>query len=418
MITSEAIRMSLSSLWAHKLRSALTILGVLIGIGSVLAVVTLGASFEESIVSQFDTIDQKTIFVASAIGGPQGGPPDCQRSCNIFTEVDRQRLLSIDGVERVIVEAEVPSTSLAAGARQLTYERLTATVPELDAIRDPAAYRDGGPFALGRQEIVLGHAVWQALGANLVAGDTVEIRFQDGRQLPARLAGVLEEETALFGDTNGRVFVPVDPFYNTTRVSPTAGSETRVYAGFTIIVADVRDVDEVQDAARAYLEGQSDAMELAVEDQQVLVATASDIQAGISQTFDQVTIFIGAIAVISLVVGAVGIANIMLVAVAERTREIGVMKALGARDGEVLRLFLLEAFFIGLVGALLGIALGIGLGVAVVNGLFADNDIAPVIPLPWIAISILVGIGTGVAAGFLPALRATRIQPVEALMRE
>ncbi len=422
MFLPEAISMASRSLWSHKVRSLLTILGVVIGVGSVLAVVTLGKSFEDSIVSEFDSIDQKTIYVYSSVAPLGQGPPDCQQFCNIFTDVDRERLAAIPGVERVTVFVDIPATSLTWQGHDLTYERLSATVPEADELRKPVDYATGGPFVLGQTQLVLGWDIAELLagagGAAIAPGDTVTIRFPDGRDLNATVAGVLAEDSTFFGDRNTRVFVPVDPFYATTRPSPNTGEESRVYNGFTIIAASVRDVGNVRDRAETYVKDASDARLLKVEDQQLAVDTASDIQGQISSAFSQVTIFIGAIGGISLVVGSIGIANIMLVSVTERTREIGVMKAIGARDREILLLFLLESIIIGFVGALLGIALGIAGGIGIVKGVFASEGVQVVLPYSWIGISVAIGIGVGIVAGFLPARRATKIQPIQALAYE
>ena len=420
MILGEALRMASANLWSHRMRSALTILGVIIGIGSVLAVVTLGSSFEESIVSQFDSVDQKSIFVTSTLTPVNAGPPDCQTYCNIFTEVDRLALAQLSGVDRVLVSGDVVSSSLTWNGQELTFERLTATTSDADEVRIADDYVSGGSFAMGANEVVLGSQVAQFLGRgqNGGAGDDVQVRFQDGRVVNGTIAGVLREDTSLFGDRNGRVFVPVDPFYTSTRTSPSTGASVRVYNGFTVVADDPRDVDDVRDAVDGYVQGRSDASLSKVEDQTLLVATSSDIQAGISSLFDQVTLFIGAIGGVSLVVGAIGIANIMLVSVTERTREIGVMKAIGAKDAEILILFLLEAFLIGLAGALIGMALGIGSGFAIVASGIVGDEVPFTLPYEWLGYAALVGVGVGLVAGFLPARRATKIQPIQALAYE
>ncbi|MEK6975416.1 MAG: ABC transporter permease [Candidatus Thermoplasmatota archaeon] len=431
MIFGEALRMAMGNLWSHRMRSMLTILGVIIGVGSVLAVVTLGASFEESIVGQFDSIDQKTVYVYSSVTSLGGGPPDCQQFCNIFTDVDRAALANLTGVDRVTVSVDVPATSLSWQGHDLTYERLTATVPESDEVRVPDDYASGGPFVLGQPQVILGSTIAELIALSgspegtdladveaLQSGDAIDIRFPDGRVVNATVAGIFKQDTTFFGDRNTRVYVPVDPFYNTTRPSPQTGAESRVYAGFTVIAGSVRDVEDVRDEADAYIQERSDARLLKIEGQDLSVDTASDIQGQISAVFSQVTLFIGAIGGVSLLVGAIGIANIMLVSVTERTREIGVMKAIGAKDREILTLFLLEAILIGLVGSLFGIALGFAGGAGVVKGVFAGEDVPLVISYEWLGYSVAVGLGVGVVAGFLPARRATKIQPIQALAYE
>jgi putative ABC transport system permease protein len=420
MILLEALRMAAGNLWGHRMRSVLTILGVIIGVGSVLAVVTMGKSFEESIVSEFDALDERTVYVYSSLTPIGQGPPNCMQFCNVWTERDLEALRGLGDVERVTVSAQVDSTSIALGGKELTYEGFTGTVPEADELRKPEDYASGGAFALGRDEVVLGWQVAQQLGAgrNVTAGEAATLRFPDGHAVNATIAGVLKEDMTLFGDRNGRVYVPIDPFYHVTRASPTTGEVGRVYNGFTVLADDPRRVESVRDAVKGYVEGESDARLLKVEKQELAVSTPSDIQASISTAFAQVTVFIGAIGGVSLLVGAIGIANIMLVSVTERTREIGVMKAIGAKDGEVLTLFLLEAFLIGLAGAVLGIGLGLAGGAGLVRGLFASEGVTLVVPWEWVAWSVLVGVGVGVVAGYLPARRATKIQPVQALAYE
>ena len=177
---------------------------------------------------------------------------------------------------------------------------------------------------------------------------------------------------------------------------------------------------KVQDAVEAYMQDQSDAIRFiaGVEGIDLFVATASDIQAQIGQAFDQVTLFIAAIAGVSLVVGGVMIGTIMLISVTERTKEIGVMKAIGGRDRDILWLFLLEAAIIGVIGSIIGIAIGLGGGAALLGVIPGLDGVSFVFPWDWVGYSILVGIGTGILAGFFPARRATKVQPVEALSYE
>lgn len=127
---------------------------------------------------------------------------------------------------------------------------------------------------------------------------------------------------------------------------------------------------------------------------------------------DQLTIFIGGIAAISLVVGSIGIANIMIVSVTERTREIGIMKAIGARKRDIVQLFLVESVILGAIGAFFGVAFGVGIGYLLVSWIGWPMAY----PIDWIVIAVVVGVG--VASGLYPAWRAAKIDPIEALRRE
>lgn len=430
MLGFEALRMALRSLWNRKMRSVLTILGVVIGIGSVIAVVSLGAAFEESITSQFDEVDNRSIFVTAGADGVQNGPPDAGQFGLVFTEVDRQVLLDIDGVDRVIASGESAVTNLRYDDEDLQFRTLTATTQDADEVRvnpDGDNYLVGGPFTDGASEMVLGYAIAQQLSGvtgntdpTIAVGDTVTITRPDASTQDVTVAGILAKEESLFGSLNGQVFVPLDPFYTDSRASPSTGDNVRVYLGFTVVAQSAAAASDVKEAVEDYMLEDSDAFALLedVEGLTVFVATASDIQDEIGTAFDQVTIFIAGIAGVSLLVGGVMIGTIMLITVTERTKEIGVMKAIGGLNRDILWMFLLEAAIIGLVGSLIGILLGIGGGAALINGLFSGEDVRFVMPWDWVGISVAVGVLTGVLAGFLPARRATKIQPVEALSYE
>ncbi len=426
MRSGESTRMAMQNLWGHKMRSLLTIIGVLIGIGSVIAIVTLSAAFENSITSQFDEIDDRSIFVTAASTDNQNGPPDAGQFGTVFTEVDRQALLNIDGVERVIASGNVVVTTLKTDARALPFQALTATNSDADEVRNQDLYFAGGPFTDGATEIVLGWNLALALGGDtppvtepsLQVGDTVAITLQDNSTRNVTVAGILVFQESLFGSGNGAAHVPLDPFYTTFRESPTTGVSVRVYDGFTVVAERGTDIDLVRDAVSAYMMDESDASTLLTGlDVTILVATASDITKQIGAAFDQVTIFVAGIAGVSLLVGGIMIATIQLISVTERTKEIGLMKAIGALDGDVLRLFLVESMIIGLVGSIAGIGVGLGAGAAMVAAFFGD-DVAFVVPYQWIGIAVGVGVLTGIIAGYLPARRATKIQPVEALNYE
>lgn len=416
--------MAASNLWGHKTRSLLTILGVVIGVSSVLAVVTLGDSFENSIVSQFDEVDNRAVFVTATLKeNAGGGPPNAGAFGNIFTSRDRDALRTLPNVATVTAEGELPTSALVVDGKTLAFRSVTATDSQNgDLVEQPGAtlYAAGGVFRDGEREVVLGATIAGILGnltgSPIAPGKEMTLQLADGTNMDVTVAGILAETSALFGQSNAKVYVPLDPFYNVRIESPKTGQLVQVFAGFTVLSDSPRNVDEVRDAVRAYITGpDSDAQALLASEAVIQVATQSDIVGAIGVVFDQVTLFIGAIAVVSLIVGAIGIANIMFVSVTERTKEIGVLKAIGARNREILVMFLLEAALIGVVGSVIGVALGLGLGVVVVSGIFAAEGVAVVLPYGFISIAVAVGVLVGVLAGFIPARKATRIQPIQAL---
>lgn len=425
MFLDEAGRMAVRSLWANKMRSTLTILGVVIGITVVVALTSMGASFEGSVTGQFDEVDDRSIFVTAGADGPQGGPPDAGQFGLVFTETDRLVLQEVDGVERVLVAGSVPVTGITYKQRDQVFESLTAITSDADEVRDAELYLDGSVFEDGERQVVLGYNIAKLLSGTssgdptIQAGDTITLQLIDGTEQAATVAGILAESTTLFGSGNGQVFVPVDPFYNILRKSPTTGDMVRVYSGFTVIATPDAKVNNVRDDVESYMLGASDASILLkdVDDTTILVATASDIQDQISALFDQITLFVAGLAGVSLVVGGIMIGTIMLISVSERTKEIGVMKAIGGLDRDILAMFVVEASIIGLIGAIIGTGLGALSGFILIEALFGD-DIAFKLDVGGLITGIVVGTSIGILAGLLPATRATKIQPVEALSYE
>ena len=426
MFLPEAFRMAGGNLWSHRLRSSLTVLGVIIGIMAVLAVVTIGTSFEASIVSGFNTVDDRTIFVTCNLERNEvgGGPPDCQGLGRIFSERDRRVLLDMEHVAAVNPQGRLPIDHLTFQNQSVPFGSIATSQADSTAISSLAGgFYAGRVFGADDAEVVVSFDVATLLGNGVpdVTGQNLTIHFLDGAQENVTIVGVLkQEENAFVQFTTGTIFAPVDRYYRfPPQVSPVTGESTLVYDGFSVVADDPRNLDEAKADVTEYMESpESDAYHLLVNGTVLYIATGSNIVDAIGTLFDQITLFISAIAVVSLVVGAIGIANIMLVSVTERTREIGVMKAIGAKDREVLLMFLLEAVLIGLVGAVIGVALGLLTGVAVLKLVPGFEEFKVALPYDWVGLALAVGILTGVAAGFLPARRATRIQPIQALAYE
>lgn len=423
----EALRMANRSLWNNKVRSGLTILGVVVGIAVVVAITSLAASFEDAIVSEFDDIDDNTIFVTASITDTQQGPPDAGGLGTVFTEHDQRELEDLDGVDTVVPSGTILVASLSYEGRTIPQGIIQAVSSEEPAIHDDDLYEDGEVFDDGEEGLVIGWTVALRLGGqdsdeepDLRAGDDVTISYLDGSEQTVPIIGILAQSDSLVFQRDGSVFAPIDPFYTKTIQSPATGDNERVFDGFTVLASGSADIEELKDDIIAYIEDDSDAAALTqdIDDIEFLVATAADIQEGISQAFGQVTIFFGAIAGVSLFVAAIMIGTIMLISVTERTKEIGVMKAIGGRNRDILTMFLIEAAIIGVIGSIIGVAVGALGGFALVEGLLADQDISYFVAVEWLWGGVLLGLAIGLIAGFAPARRATKIQPVEALSYE
>jgi putative ABC transport system permease protein len=406
---SETVRLSARAIRAHKLRSALTVLGILIGIAAVVTFVTFGASLQADVVGQIEETSASNVYlVASEDGDGFGGAGQ-----PVFTETDLATFESIEGVRRVVPRGIVSVTAISHRGDTVARTRATATTPDAFASTSFAA---GESFETGRDEVVLNRRAARAFETNATVGDTVTLTLAGGRTRNLTVVGLINGSAGqlpfeAFG-SDPRVFVPTDPHYDTVVESPTTGANQRVYPQVTA-VADPAQTTAVRERIERAL-SETDAAELAPEGYQLVAQTSGDLADQVEEIVSRLTRFVTGIAVIALIVGAVGIANIMLVSVTERTREIGIMKAVGARNREVMGLFLTEAVLLGLIGAALGVPVGIAGGWAATAYAEIPLTLAP----GWFAVAVVVGLVVGAVAGLYPAWRAARVDPIEALRYE
>ncbi|MEY7851940.1 ABC transporter permease [Natrarchaeobius sp. A-rgal3] len=403
----ESIRIGWRSIGSHKLRSTLTTLGVIIGVAAVITFMVLGSGFTASIIGDIEA-DQEPVMMVQTQTVPEDGFGVMMVDSPIYTESDIEELEEVDGVEFVAPEGGLDVVQTATDDEQVTgvidVQATTADAFEF------STFEEGETFD-GEDEAVVNEQASQAFEGNLSAGDELTLTFEDGETTTVTVAGVVESE--LGGQTPPNVYVPAESYYTTTIETPD-GEEERAYPFLQVGAESLDAVDPVQEDVTEYVEEDSHAAELKQDGDEIEVQTVEDAIEQFTDIVDQLTLFIGAVAGIALVVGSIGIANIMIVSVTERTREIGIMKAVGARRRDVMQLFLVESVILGIIGALVGVAVGLGAGYLAVTLL----EWPMAYPLEWIAIAISVGVGVGVVSGLYPAWRAARVDPIEALRHE
>ncbi len=413
---AESLRIALRALAANKLRSVLTMLGIIIGVGAVIALMSAGEGVSVYIAERFQGIGSNLLFVlpGSEEETMSGGPGMVTGGASL-TMGDAEALQ--DPVRAPDVAAVSPqlfrSTIVATGQRD-TIPQVLGVTPEFAAVRN--WYPEVGEFIT--QEHMNGRARVALLGKTVV-----EDLFPDNpypldqtiriNNVPFRVIGVLEEKGgSQFNDEDNTVLVPLTTAQTRLFSARTASGEYRV----TAIMVKAVNEDRMEAASEqiAAILRERHRIDFQDEDDFSIIS-----QADILDVFDQITgvltVFLGAIAGISLLVGGIGIMNIMLVSVTERTREIGLRKAVGARRRDIMWQFLLEAMTLSLIGGLVGIGLGIA-GAMIISSLV--EDFRAVVTIQAVALATTFSAAVGLFFGIYPARRAALLNPIDALRYE
>lgn len=401
MMLFRSIGMALGEVRRNTLRSTLTMLGIVIGVAAVIAMVTLGQGATDRVTADIAGMGQNLLIVTP--GSEKRGPVDT--SAALFTLDDAQAVAAIPLLAAVAptstkgVLAVSGNTNANTTAHGSTNAYFSIRGYEINAGR---LFSDA-ELAGGTPACILGETVRKSLFGGSSALDAT-MRIQN---VPCRVIGTLKPKgPSTFGqDQDDFVVMPLRSFQRRllgrTDVSMMFAQVTRA--------EDVnrarRRVEAVLRERRRILVGQRD--DFAVRDMKEVIKTVSSVL-GIMTTL------LGSIAAVSLIVGGIGIMNIMLVSVTERTREIGIRLAIGARTRDVLWQFLIEAVALSLLGGTIGVLLGLFGSYLAARGLGLPFRILPAILLLAFAFSAAVG----VLFGFLPARKAARMNPIEALRHE
>ncbi|MDQ2639025.1 MAG: ABC transporter permease [Pseudomonadota bacterium] len=409
MSVIEYIKTALVALRLNKLRSMLTTLGIIIGVASVIVMSGIGSGASKQIEDQISSLgtNQLTIFPGSAnVGGRRGGfgsaPP--------LTEKDLRAVRdSVAGVMAVSGELGNNNASVVLGNANWT-TRVQGVNAEVQTVREwPVAkgrFFDAREASSGAKLAVIGATVARELFAG---GDPLGATIRINNS-PFTVIGVLSEKGQAGGnDQDDVIMVPISTARS--RLVGRLGAPDQI--GALLVKVDPRyNLAEVQsDIERVLRERRRIGPD---KDNNFIIRNFAEFLETRNQASKTLGLLLAATAAISLVVGGIGIMNIMLVSVTERTREIGLRMAIGARGSDILGQFLTEAVLLCLVGGLAGLALGAGVAAALA-GLFGwPVYISPLVVLVAIAASASVGI----IFGFVPARRAARLNPIEALRYE
>jgi len=401
----EAFRAALTSLLAHRMRSFLTTLGILIGTASVIAVVSLVQGFSESIKSQFADIGGGTLTLRAENNNENFRTGKIN---NIhFQDIDALRH-RVPGIGAIAPMMQIQATGASYRGRSSTPE-IFATSAEFQAVR--ARYPEFGRFVVesddrGRRRVAV---IGTKLRDDLKMPDNpVGEYFSIGNEW-FKVVGMMEKRGEILGfSQDNYAIIPFD----VGRALMGRGSDPFLSVSFT--VPNIAEVEEVRERVKRAIRISRGIKPGADDD--FKVEAADSVVKQFEQITTTATAVLGGIVGISLLVGGIGIMNIMLVSVTERTREIGILKALGATRNDILVQFLLEAGLLALLGGVIGIVLGFaaGIGVAALIPGFPPASVPVWVVIAAAGFSALVG----VVFGIMPASKAAALDPIEALRYE
>ena len=397
----DTIALALRELRRNLMRALLTTLGIVIGVSSVIAMVTMGNGATANITSEIESMGRNLLILTpNAPGG--GGQAQPRR----FTDADVAAIRrDIPGLRAVSPETGASATVVAANRNHST--QVTGGDENYFLVQDTVLSM-GRPFneaevRSGRAVCILGETVRRELfGTGDPIGQQVRVK-----NVPCQVIGLLEAKgSSTFGqDQDNLLLMPLRAVQRRLNGNSDITTIWMSGAGGTNMATAIADVERLMRERRRIAEGERDDF------------TVNDM-AQITQTVGQVTgvmtLFVAAVASISLLVGGIGIMNIMLVSVTERTREIGIRLAIGAREKDVLTQFLVEAMVMSILGGTIGILLGLGLAFAGTQALSFPFIPSPVAIIGAFVFSAAIGIGFG----FFPARKAARLDPIEALRHE
>ncbi len=407
----ESFRIALHGLSANKLRSALTMLGVIIGVAAVIALMGVGRGSTAAIDSQINSMGTNLLFVSPG-STSTNGVRSAQGSAQSLTLEDAKALAD---PENVPAAAAVTAQTGAFG--QVVYQGNNANTQILGVT---STYGDVRNYRVAEGEFISDSSVTAKASVAVIGAGVASQLFTDGEDpvgqnirinnILFKVTGVLEAKGGSgFGNQDDQILVPITTAM--ARLSRSRSGSGNVVSQVSVQVADKSQMDAATEQIKTVLRerhnigGEDD---FTVRSQEDMLESAGAISGVL-------TLFLGGVAGISLLVGGIGIMNIMLVSVTERTREIGIRKAIGATQSNILAQFLTEATVLSVLGGLIGVGVGVAIAKLISGISVGTMTLQPVISMDSVVLATGFSLAIGLFFGIYPAYRAAKLNPIDAL---
>lgn len=402
MRSVDIVLYSMKSLRHRHMRSWLTILGIVIGIAAVISLLTLGQSFSEQVNKQLSALGSNTIFITpSASNGGFGGGTLSPTSGKLFDK-DAERIKRVPEVSEV---ARLLTGRTSVGFKD---KNLSATISGIE----PGVFEKTTAIKMAQGRFLQDNDRRVAVIGDKIAYDTFGSRntialnsYLVIKGIKYRVIGIMEKSGGGFGASNADSGIYI-PFTEARDMFRRSLAPNEVQA-MVLSVREGSDMADVVDKIKSELDSSH---KVKPDSRDYSVVDPASIQAAVSSVLAMITVFLGAIAGISLLVGGLAIASSMFTSVIERTHEIGVLKAVGAKSSDILKIFVFEAGVVGGIGGAIGALLGFGVAYA------ASSFGLPVVANPLLfAFGFLFAVVIGLVSGYIPAKNAAELSPVNAL---
>ena len=399
-------------LTTHKLRSFLTMLGIIIGVASVIALMSIGKGSTASILSNIESMGANLVTISPGMSMSFGGVRGAASSSTL-TQNDTEAIATQISNISAVAPTSSSNLQLIAGTEN-TQAQVIGTSTDYQTMNNlkiaSGSFFTEVQYEHGAKVVVLGSNVAETLFPDTTVSPVGQ-KVRLGTQVIATVVGVLESKGGSFNSVDSNVIIPLTLMQKSISQSRNTKGEKTV-SSVIVALADTEKSDEtVTDLTALLRERHSLAADA---DDDFRIQSMAEMISNLESTSSTMTLLLGAIAAIALLVGGIGVMNIMLVSVLERTREIGIRKALGARERDIWIQFLLEAAFLTFAGGIIGVAVGWGASIAIDKLGFMSTMVTPDIVIMAVSVSVAIGL----FFGFYPAWNASRLNPIQALRSE